>query len=147
MRVTPLDIINKQFRSARPGLDRNEVQNFLEDVRTTLEEILNENQRLRNLVSRRDEEIAELRGEESSIKDTLLLARRLTEDLERRARRESDLIIGEARLEAQKILMSTADERRELQKEIVQLQSQKVRFVAEIAAIVSAHSKMLEKYS
>ena len=147
MRVTPLDIINKQFRSARPGLDRSEVQNFLEDVRTTLEEILNENQRLRNLVSRRDEEIAELRGEESSIKDTLLLARRLTEDLERRARRESDLIIGEARLEAQKILMSTADERRELQKEIVQLQSQKVRMIAEIGAILSAHSKMLQEYS
>ena len=147
MRVTPLDIINKQFRSARQGLDRTEVLSFLEDIRVTLEEILNENQRLRSLVARRDEEIAELRGEESSIKDTLLLARRLTEDLERRARRESDLIIGEARLEAQKILMSTADERRELQKEIVQLQSQKVRFVAEIAAIVSAHSKMLEKYS
>ena len=30
----------------------------------------------------------------TSIKDTLLLARRLTEDLERRARREADLIIG-----------------------------------------------------
>ena len=112
-----------------------------------VEEILNENQRLRSLVARRDEEIAELRGEESSIKDTLLLARRLTEDLERRARRESDLIIGEARLEAQKILMSTADERRELQKEIVELQSQKVRMIAEIGAILSAHSKMLKEYS
>ena len=147
MRVTPLDIINKQFRSARQGLDRNDVLSFLEDVRVTLEEILNENQRLRSLVARRDEEIAELRGEESSIKDTLLLARRLTEDLERRARRESDLIIGEARLEAQKILMSTADERRELQKEIVELQSQKVRMIAEIGAILSAHSKMLKEYS
>ena len=147
MRVTPLDIINKQFRSARQGLDRNDVLSFLEDIRVTLEELLNENQRLRSLVARRDEEIAELRGEESSIKDTLLLARRLTEDLERRARRESDLIIGEARLEAQKILMSTADERRELQREIVELQSQKVRMIAEIGAILSAHSKMLKEYS
>ena len=147
MRVTPLDIINKQFRSARQGLDRTEVLSFLEDIRVTLEEILNENQRLRGLVARRDEEIADLRGEESSIKDTLLLARRLTEDLERRARRESDLIIGEARLEAQKILMSTADERRELQKEIVELKSQKVRMVAEIGAVLSAHSKMLKEYS
>ncbi|MEC7985865.1 MAG: DivIVA domain-containing protein [Myxococcota bacterium] len=147
MRVTPLDIINKQFRSSRQGLDRTDVLSFLEDVRVTLEEILNENQRLRSLVARRDEEIADLRGEESSIKDTLLLARRLTEDLERRARRESDLIIGEARLEAQKILMSTADERRELQKEIVELQSQKVRMIAEIGAILSAHSKMLKEYS
>ena len=103
MRITPIDIIKKEFRTVRNGCDRTEVQGFLENVRGTLEELLDENQRLRELIALRDSEIAELRGEETSIKDTLLLARRLTEDLERRARREADLIIGEARLEAQKI--------------------------------------------
>lgn len=146
MRVTPIDIIKKEFRTARNGFDRQDVESFLKDVRSTLEEILNENQRLRELVSLRDEEIAELRGEETSIKDTLLLARRLTEDLERRARREADLIIGEARLEAQKIIMVTADERRDLQREIVELQAQKVRMIAEIEAVLSAHSQMLKGY-
>ncbi len=146
MRVTPIDIIKKEFRTARNGFDRQDVESFLKDVRATLEEILNENQRLRELVSLRDEEIAELRGEETSIKDTLLLARRLTEDLERRARREADLIIGEARLEAQKIIMVTADERRDLQREIVELQAQKVRMIAEIEAVLSAHSQMLKGY-
>jgi cell division initiation protein len=146
MRVTPIDIIKKEFRSTRNGFDRQDVESFLKDVRSTLEELLNENQRLRELVALRDEEIAELRGEETSIKDTLLLARRLTEDLERRARREADLIIGEARLEAQKIIMATADERRDLQREIVELQSQKVRMIAEIEAVLSAHSQMLKGY-
>jgi cell division initiation protein len=146
MRVTPIDIIKKEFRSTRNGFDRQDVESFLKDVRSTLEELLNENQRLRELVALRDEEIAELRGEETSIKDTLLLARRLTEDLERRARREADLIIGEARLEGQKIIMATADERRDLQREIVELQSQKVRMIAEIEAVLSAHSQMLQGY-
>ena len=146
MRVTPIDIIKKDFRVARNGFDRNDVQSFLEDIRGTLEELLNENQRLRELIALRDSEIAELRGEETSIKDTLLLARRLTEDLERRARREADLIIGEARLEAQKILMSTSDERRNLQREIVELQAQKARMYAEIEAVLSAHAKMLQEY-
>ena len=146
MRVTPIDIIKKDFRITRNGFDRADVQSFLEDVRSTLEELLNENQRLRELVAIRDEEIAGLRGEETSIKDTLLLARRLTEDLERRARREADLIIGEARLEAQKIIMATADERRNLQHEIVELQAQKVRMLAELEAVLSAHAKMLQEY-
>ena len=146
MRVTPIDIIKKEFRTARNGFDRQDVESFLKDVGSTLEELLNENQRLRELVALRDDEIAELRGEETSIKDTLLLARRLTEDLERRARREADLIIGEARLEAQKIIMATADERRDLQREIVELQSQKVRMIAEIEAVLSAHGQMLQGY-
>jgi cell division initiation protein len=124
MRVTPLDIIKKEFTPSRKGVDEIEVQNFLEDVRETLDELLKENQRLRDVIKRRDNEIMELKGEESSIKDTLVLARRLTEDLERKSRRESDLIIGEARLEAQRILMETADERRNLQGELTSLRCQ-----------------------
>ena len=143
MSVTPLDIIKKQFKYSRRGFDEEEVRVFLDDVRETIVGLLNENQRLREMIARRDGEINELKGEESSIKDTLVLARRLTEDLERKARRESDLIVGEARLEAQKILMATADERRDLQAEILQLQAMKSRMIAEMHAIIQAHSDML----
>lgn len=146
MRVTPLDIIKKEFAAPRKGeraADYTEVQNFLEDVRETLDELLKENQRLRDIVKRRDDEISELKGEESSIKDTLVLARRLTEDLERKSRRESDLIIGEARLEAQRILMETADERRNLQGDITRLRSMKVKIVADIQATLDAHSRLI----
>jgi cell division initiation protein len=147
MRVTPLDIIKKEFAPARRnGIDKEEVDSFLSDVRDTLDELIKENQRLRDMIARRDAEIAQLKGEEASIKDTLILARRLTEDLERNARREADLIIGDARLEAQRILMSTADERRNLQVEIAQLQSSKTRLLAEMRAILFSHETMLDKF-
>ena len=42
--------------------------------------------------------------------------------------------------------MVTADERRDLQREIVELQAQKVRMIAEIEAVLSAHSQMLKGY-
>ena len=147
MRVTPLDIIKKEFPPARRnGIDKEEVDAFLSDVRDTLDELIKENQRLRDMIARRDAEISQLRGEEASIKDTLILARRLTEDLERNARREADLIIGDARLEAQKILMATADERRNLQVEIAQLESSKARLVAELRAVLISHGTMLDKF-
>ncbi len=144
MRVTPLDIIKKEFTPSKRGVDEIEVKGFLEDVRETLDELLKENQRLRDVIKRRDTEIMELKGEEASIKDTLVLARRLTEDLERKSRRESDLIIGEARLEAQKILMETADERRELQAELTTLRSMKYKLVAEMQAVIDAHNLLLK---
>jgi cell division initiation protein len=146
MGITPLDIIKKQFKYSRKGFDEVAVRNFLDSVRETLVEQLNENQRLREMIGRRDAEIAQLKGEESSIKDTLVLARRLTEDLERKARRQADLIIGESQLEAQKILMATADERRELQAEIVQLQSLRTRLVSELQAVLSAYGHMLTRF-
>jgi cell division initiation protein len=144
MRVTPLDIIKKEFTPSRKGVDEIEVTNFLEDVRETLDELLKENQRLRDVIKRRDAEIMELKGEESSIKDTLVLARRLTEDLERQSRRESDLIIGEARLEAQRILMEAADERRDLQGELTSLRSMKYKMMASMQSILDAHNLLLK---
>lgn len=143
MRVTPLDIIKKEFTPSRKGVDAEEVSQFLESVRETLDGLLKENQRLREVIKRRDGEIASLKGEESSIKDTLVLARRLTEDLERKARREGDLIVGEARLEAQRILMSAADERRNLQGELTQLRSTKVKVITDIKSVLDAHSRLL----
>jgi cell division initiation protein len=144
MRVTPLDIIKKEFTPSRKGVDEIEVTNFLEDIRETLDELLKENQRLRDVIKRRDAEIMELKGEESSIKDTLVLARRLTEDLERKSRRESDLIIGEARLEAQRILMESADERRDLQGDLTSLRSMKYKMMADMQSILDMHNLLLK---
>src|SRR5262245_42709531 len=65
MRITPLDIIQKQFTPSRRGYDSDEVRGFLDAVRESLEELLKENQRLKDLIAQRDREIAELRDNES----------------------------------------------------------------------------------
>ena len=145
MPVTPLDIIKKEFSPARRGgLEPSEVHAFLDDVRETLDGLLRENLRLRELLAKRETEISELRQEEQSITDTLLMAKRLSEDVERKSRRESDLIVGEARLEAQRILMASADERRNLQSELLHLRSVKIRMVEDIRAVLTAHGRMLD---
>ena len=146
MRVTPLDIIQKQFAPSRRGIDADEVSTFLDAVRESMEELLKENQGLRQIIAEREGEIAELRGAESGIKETLNLARQMSDELTRRARRESDLVVGEARLEAQRILMSVADERRELQSEIVQLQASRMRLLADLRAVLDTHNRILDSY-
>jgi cell division initiation protein len=144
MRITPLDIIQKKFSTAsRGGYDNREVDSFLEELRASMEEDLKENQRLRDMLGRRDAENAELRSNEGEIKETLLLARRLTDEMDRNARREADVIVGEARIEAERILMTAADERRDIQTEIVQLRSQRLRLLADLKAVVDVYGRMI----
>ena len=145
MRVTPLDIIQKQFTQSRRGYESEEVRQFLDDVRDSLEEGLKENQRLRDELRRRDEEIEELRSKESDIKETLLLARRVSSDMQRGARREADVIVGEARLESEKILMSAADERRDLQGEIVHMRGQRARLLGDMRSVLQTYGQMLDE--
>ena len=145
MRVTPLDIIQKQFTPGKRGYDSDEVRAFLESVRESMEELLKENQRLKDLVATREREVAELRDNESDIKDTLILARRLSDDLKRTARREADVAVGEARLEAERIIMAANDERANLQEAIVRLRSGRAQLIADLRAVLDTHAKLLEE--
>jgi cell division initiation protein len=145
MRVTPLDIIQKQFSDARrSGYDADEVREFLDQVRESMEQLLRDNQRLRDELTRREAEIGSLRDGESDIKNTLLLAQRLSDDMERAARREADVIVGEARLEAERILMAITDERRTLQADIVRLKSARARLLADLRGVLEGYARALD---
>jgi cell division initiation protein len=145
MRVTPLDIIQKQFtESRRGGYEPDEVRDFLDAIRDSLEETLRANQRLREEISRRDAEIAEMRNSESDIKNALMLARRVSDDMERNSRREADIIVGEARIEAERILMAVSEERRELQADIVRLRSNRARLHTDLRVVLEGYSRMVD---
>lgn len=144
MRVTPLDIIQKQFSPARRGgIEADEVRDFLDSVRSSMEELLKENQRLRDELGRKDAEIGELRDKESDIKTTLVLARQVKDDMERGARREADVIIGEARLEAERILMAASEERRELQADLVRLRSSRAKLLADLRGVLDSYTRVV----
>lgn len=143
MRVTPLDIIQKEFSQARRGHDPDEVRRFLEDVRESFEELLKENQQLRGLLAARDEEIATLRESELGIKDTLLLARQLAADVRRAAHKEADVIVGEARLEAEQILAAAHDEHRATTEQIMRLRALRQHFFASMRALVESQGRVL----
>jgi cell division initiation protein len=144
MRVTPLDIIQKQFAPARRGgVESDEVREFLDQVRESMETLLKENQGLRDEVGRKDAEIADLRDKESDIKTTLMLARQVKDDMERGARREADVIVGEARLEAERILMTASQERRELQGDLVRLRSSRAKLMADLRGVLDSYTRIV----
>jgi cell division initiation protein len=145
--LTPLDILQKQFAASRKaGYDPDEVQAFLDAVRESWEGSLKDAQRLREEIRGLQAEVDKLRGEQDELKDTLILARRLAVDLESNARREADLVIGEARLEAERILATTHDEERKLQDTVVRLKSARLHHIAEMRALVEAHLRLLDAY-
>ena len=121
-----------------------ELRAFLDQVRETLEDVLRENQRLREDIQRKDAEIASMRDAESDLKQTLTLARRVAEDLEWGARREADVLLGEARLEAEKILMVATDEQRALHEDLMRLRASRARLSAELRAVVNTHARILD---
>ena len=104
MRITPLDVRKQEFHKGMRGLDTEEVYAFLATVADEYESVLNDNKALRERLLELDDKVQEYRTMEKTLRDTLLTAERVTVESKENARREANIIIKEAQIEAEKAL-------------------------------------------
>ena len=97
MRITPIDIQQQHFKSKMiGGYDQEEVDRFLEQVAEEVELLTVDGQQLRDELSRTKLALEEMQNREATLNETLLTTQRMTDDLKANARREAELIIGNA---------------------------------------------------
>jgi cell division initiation protein len=144
MKITPLDIQQQQFRVRFRGFDMVEVDNFLDLMAGEFEELLKENSQIREEERRKLARINELEVAEKELRDTLVSAQRIAEEMKNNARKEGDLIIEEAKLNARKIVESGRAQALELEAKINQLKHQKGQFEAALKATIEMHQRLLE---
>ncbi|WP_028845634.1 DivIVA domain-containing protein [Thermodesulfovibrio thiophilus] len=144
MRITPLDIQQKQFKIKFRGFDMDEVYSFLEIIREELEEILKENSMLKEKVVILENQLEDYKKIEQSIRDTLMTAQRLVEDYQINAKKEAELIIKEAQLTAENIIKEAQEKVVKIHEDIVDLKGIRRHFKEEIRRLIESHLKMLE---
>jgi cell division initiation protein len=144
MRITPLDIRKQEFRKAMRGLDAEEVYAFLSTIGDEYEAILNDNKALRERLLELDDKVQEYRSMEKTLRDTLLTAERVTVEAKDNARREANLIIKEAQIEAEKALRDINNEAMKLRQEVSQLRSQRESYLGRMKVIAESLLKFIE---
>ena len=144
MKITPLDIQQQQFTVRFRGFDQRDVESFLELVRNEFEELIKENNSLKDELRRKGEQIEKYQDNEQTLKQTMITAQKITEDVKTNAIKESEVIVAEARLKAQEILNSAQLRSLELFEEIKELKRQKIQFESNLRANIETHLKMLE---
>jgi cell division initiation protein len=138
MRITPLDIRKQEFRKAMRGLDAEEVYAFLSTVGDEYEAILNENKALRDRLLELDDKVQEYRTMEKTLRDTLLTAERVTVEAKDNARREANLIVKEAQIEAERALRDIKSQAMKLRQEVSQLRGQRESYLGRIRVIAES---------
>lgn len=144
MRITPLDIQQKQFKVKFRGFDMEEVYSFLELIREELEELLRENAQLKEKVSILESQMEEYRKIEQSIRDTLMTAQKLVDDYKTNAKKEAELIIKEAEIKAEEIIREAQEKVVKIHEDIVDLKGIRRHFKEEIRRLIESHLRMLE---
>ena len=144
MKITPLDIQQQQFKGKLfGGLDQEDVDAFLQTVSQEMEGLSRENSELREQVRRNSEAMAEMSSREVQLRDTILAAQRISEEMKANAQKEATLIISEAELKAERILADADNKLAQLGSQIQDLRREKLQFETALKSLLDTHYKML----
>ena len=144
MKVTPLDIQQQQFKGKMfGGLDPEDVDSFLQLVSQEMEALLRENAELKEQARKAASELEELNQREGKLRETMLAAQRITEEMKGNAQKEATLIISEAELKAERLLLDAEQKLVQLNNQIQELRRQKLQFETAFKSLLDTHNKML----
>lgn len=118
MKVTPLDLRQQRFQTVMRGYDRGEVNAFLAEAADDYENALRENDRLRQDLSKAEAVLNEHRGQEKNLRNTLMTAQKLADDIKETAQHEAARILREAEGRTDLLLQKSQVRVEEVQREI-----------------------------
>ena len=136
--VMPLDVRQVKFDTAMRGYERQAVTNFLEQTAEAFESALRENERLRQEIARLEGALGQFRELEGSLKNALMSAQKLADDMKENATQESARIVREAEGRAEMILQKALGKLEDVQREIDALRMKRRDAEASIEAMMSA---------
>jgi cell division initiation protein len=126
------------------GYDRGEVQAFLLEAADDYENALRENDKLRQDVAKLDAVLGEHRGQERNLRNTLLTAQKLADEIKEQAQNEAGIIVREAEGRADLLLQKAQVRLEEVQREIDGLRMKRREVENDIEALVRTLNTTLE---
>lgn len=102
--LTPLDIQKQTFGKSFNGYSADEVRAYLHIVAEEIERLLKDAERLSRDNASMQEEMAQYSERELILKQTLLSAQQVSEDVKANARKEAELIVKDAELLSERIV-------------------------------------------
>jgi cell division initiation protein len=144
MRLTPLEIRQHKFGSQMRGFDRGEVSSFLDTVVADFEDVVRENAQLRREAERLARDLDAYRSREKTIQDKLTTAQTLVEQLKRTAIKESESIVIDAELRAEKLLAEAREQRAVLANEIREQRHLRQRLEADLRRTLESYGKLID---
>ena len=133
MRLSPLDIQHMEFERGVSGYRKAQVRAFLERIAAEREELLKELQAARDQVAEQQRRIEALEAAEADLRQAVIAAERIGNQMKDNAREEARLLVEQARAE-----------RRTVDAEIGRLRAVRDDFRERFRAMLSAYDRSLD---
>ena len=144
MRVAPLDLRQHRFKTVLRGFDKTEVVALLTEAADDYEHALREMDRLRQDVSRLESLLGEHREREANLRNTLLTAQRLADEIKDAAQNEARLVVKEAQGRADLLLQKGQVRLEEVERDINEMRLRRRGVEGTLEASIQALYHALE---
>lgn len=144
MKLTPLEIRKQEFKKVMRGYDPEEVEAFLGMVADEMELIITEKNQLNDELIKLRTQLQDYQRVESTLRETLVKAQHTVEESRVNSRREAEIMIHEAELQAEHILKEAREELLNLRHEISLVKTQKESFARRLRHLLQSQIELLE---
>lgn len=145
MKLTPMDISNKEFKKGFRGYDSEEVDEFINEIIDNYEELYKENSRLKENLSRVNEKLEHYVKIENTIQNTLLLAQNAAEQARETSQKEAEMILSKANESAQKVLDKAHNDVILINDEYEKVKQEFIKFRAKFRNFMNAQTETFDE--
>ncbi|HEY7409643.1 MAG TPA: DivIVA domain-containing protein [Vicinamibacteria bacterium] len=144
MKISPMDIQRQDFNQRVKGYDREEVRTYLTIVAEEVAALQRERDSLEQETGSLRALLDEHRQRETILKNTLVTAQRLSEELKENARKQAESTVREAEVQADRLLEMAQSRAHEVERGIVDLRVQRTGLRTDIRALITRLTHLLD---
>ncbi len=145
MSLTPNEILDQEFSKSFRGYDKAEVDSFLEEVAQALSEVIKERNALKDELASCQAEVDGLKRQEDELREALISAKQICEEMKTQARKEADLIVEQAKVDAERIVVDAHQEAVQLEARIRGLRRLQREVIYKIRSTVEGYLRILDE--
>ncbi len=143
-RLTAMDVEGQEFPRQLRGYAPEDVRLYLKSVAEEIQRLQLENADLKEQTGTLRQQMSDLRDRERTLQETLVSAQRMAEELKERARHESELVIREARVKAERHLEQAQDQLARIEEAIRRAKLERDAFENRLRSAVEEHLALLD---
>lgn len=144
MKISPMDIQRQAFSRRLRGYDRDEVRAYLNLVAEELQQLQREHAVLEQEAQFLRGVVEEHRQRETILKNTLLTAQRVSEEIREAARKQSETEVKAAELQADKLLELAQSRAKAIERDTLDLRAMRQGLRSDVRALIGRLQQVLD---
>jgi cell division initiation protein len=144
MKISPMDIQRQTFSTKFKGFDPNEVRTYLNLVAEEVAGLQIERDRLDQEVQHLTMLIEEHRQRETILKNTLLTAQRVSEEIKETARKHAEVVVKESEMQADRLLELAQTRAHEVERGILDLRTHRSALRTDVRGLITRLTQILD---